>query len=232
MIKKDVLFYVVAVTVFIIIGSLILFLPISEKYVELLYISGLVPLLAIVIEAWRDKRAYERDLGLQIRQQDNSLAIASHMANVVFDRQVDFCEKYFEKAYGTLIKMFSTGPAPFALDDAKDLANLRMKYSPWLSAKIENGLLPFEKALREIGVDAQLIKSNLPNVEHKIFVNKMFDAFTKVIQIDKLSNENTQEEAILSIINHLRDVLGVTELTVFRDSAIQTASKHVQINGD
>jgi len=199
-------------------------LPVPDTYRGLITLPGIVALFGIVIEAWRDKRSHERALELLARQQDSALAIASHMATTVFDRQVAFCEAYFEKAHNTLLALFTDGPTPAALDHAKELTRIRTRYSPWLSPQIEAGLLPFEHALREVGVDAELVATNLPQPHHAVFVQKMYDAFIKLIHITEPLAGDSPEEAISSIIAHLRNVLGVTKLTKLRDQALDTAT--------
>ncbi len=163
--RKDLIFYGVAAIIAILAFSATLFLPIPDLYRGTFTVPGILALLGIATEAWRDKRAHENALDLLTRQQDNSLAVASHMATVVFDRQVKFCEEYFEKVHSILQDLFSTGPTTAALDQAGELSRIRIHYSPWLSPQIEAGLLPFERALREVGVDARLIDLNLPKQE-------------------------------------------------------------------
>src|SRR5258708_20910642 len=113
--KADVIFYITAVVAVILTFGATLILPIPDSYRGLITLPGIVAVFGIVIEAWRDKRSHERALDLLIRQQDNSLAIASHMATVVFDPQVEFCEVYFAKAHNTLLDLFTTGPTKAAM---------------------------------------------------------------------------------------------------------------------
>jgi len=222
--KADAIFYTIAVlTIALTFGATFL-LPIPESYRGLVTLPGLIALFGIVIEAWRDKRAHERQLELLHRQQDNSLAVASHMATVVFDRQVNFCEAYFEKAHTTLFELFTTGPTRDALEHAKELYRIRTRYSPWISPQIEAGLLPFERALREIGASAQLANMNLPQPQHAMFVQKMYDAFNKISDNYEPQDGDSPEEAISSIITHLREVLGIAKLTNLRDQAISMAT--------
>ncbi len=222
--RSDIFFYLIAVLVVIGTFAASNFLPIPDSYRGLVTLPGLLSLFGIVIEAWRDKRAHERALDLLERQQDNSLTIASHMATVVFDRQVEFCETYFEKAHSALIELFTSGPAQSALGHAQELARIRNHYSPWLSPQIESGLLPFEDKIREVGVDAQLIAINLPQPDHSLFVTRMYDAFTTLSQTFQPLNVESEEVAVSNIITHLRAVLGVDKLTKLRDQAINTAT--------
>ena len=222
--KADIIFYTVTFLIVVLSYGATFILPIPESYRGLITLPGLISILAVIVEAWRDKRSYDRQLELLSRQQDNSLAVASHMAIVVFDRQVDFCEAYFEKVHATLLELFTSGPTKNALEHAKELSQIRMHYSPWISPKIEEGLLPFEKALRELGASAQLVDMNLPQPHHAMFVQKMYDAFIKISDISEPLEGNTPEEAISSIITHLRKVLGIAKLTNLRDQAINMAT--------
>lgn len=199
-------------------------LPVPDSYRGLITLPGLTALFGIVIEAWRDKRSHEKALDLLVRQQDNSLAIASHMATIVFDRQVEFCEIYFEKVHTTLLALFTTGPTSAAIEQAQELLRIRTRYSPWLSLQIESGLIPFEKALREVGVDAEIIATKLPQLEHALFVHRMYDAFMKLTHISEPLEEDSPEEAISRIVAHLRNVLGIATLTYLRDQALNAAT--------
>ena len=221
--KADVIFYVVTISIVTIAFGAAAFLPIPDAFRGLVALPGPAALIAMMVEAWRDKRAHERAIEVLNRQQDHSLAIASHMATVVFDRQVLFCEQYFESAHKALLELFTTGPAATALTYAGDLARIRIRYSPWLSPAMELGVLPFERAMREVGVDAQLIDTKLPQPMHAEFVQRMFDAFTKMIHMTEPLGGDSPEEAISSIVAHLRKVLGVSQMTQLRDAAISLA---------
>lgn len=222
--KADIKFYTFTGIVFVaaILANLLLTIP--ESIRTFINLPGILAFLAIINEAWRDKRAYDRQLDILSRTQDNTLAITSHMAIVVFDRQVNFCEVYFEKAYEILLELFASGPTKTALSYATELSRIRMRYSPWISPQIEKGLLPFENAIREIGINAQIIEMNLPKPQSEIFIKKMYDTFSNVIGISEPQEGNSPEEATLSIIKHLRKVLGIENLTNLRDQVIQSAT--------
>jgi hypothetical protein len=222
--RADIIFYTVTFVIVLLSFGATLLLPIPESYRVLITLPGLIALFGIIVEAWRDKRSHERQVELLNRQQDNSLAVASHMATVVFDRQINFCEAYFEKAHTILFQLFTTGPTQEALVYAKELYQIRIRFSPWISPQIEAGLLPFERALREIGASAQLVSMNLPQPQHAMFVQKMYDAFIKISDISEPLEGDSPEEAISSIIAHLRKVLGIAPLTNLRDQAINMAT--------
>lgn len=224
--KADVKFYAIAVLCIIVLFGATLLLPISESTRNYFSLTGLTALIGIVIEAWRDKRFHERQLELLNRQQDNSLAIASHMAAVIFDRQVNFCEEYFEKAHTILQELFTTGPTKEAIQYAGDLYKIRTSFSPWISQEIEAGLLPFEKALREMGASAVIADMNLSQPGHGLFVKQMYEKFISISGISEQLEVDSPEEAVSSVIKHLRKVLGIIDLTNLRNQAISLAIIH------
>lgn len=228
--KADLKFYLIAIMILLVSFGATLFLPIPDSIRGYLSLPGQISILGIIIEAWRDKRAHERQMELLDRQQDNSLAIASHMATVIFDRQVNFCEAYFEKAHEVLQKLFSTGPTQEAVKYAEDLKTIRTSFSPWISEDIEAGLLPFEKALRQMGASAQIVDMKLSQIEHQLFVKRMYDAFINISGISEPLEGDSPEEAVSSIIKHLRKVMGIIELTNLRNQAISLATIHAETN--
>jgi len=224
--KADLKFYLTAIIILLVSFGATLLLPIPDAIRGYFSLPGQISILGIIIEAWRDKRSHERQLELLDRQQDNSLAIASHMANVIFDRQVNFCEAYFEKAHAILQKLFSTGPTKEAVKYADDLKTIRTSFSPWISQEIEAGLLPFEKALRQMGASAQIADMRLSQIEHGLFVQRMYDTFINISGISEPLEGDSPEEAVSSIIKHLRKVMGIIELTPLRNQAISLATIH------
>jgi len=224
--KVDIKFYSIALLIILALFGATLLLPIPESTRNYFSLTGLTALIGVIIEAWRDKRSHERHLEILNRQQDNSLAIASHMAAVIFDRQVSFCEEYFEKAHTILRELFTTGPTKEAIRYAEDLYKIRTSFSPWISQDIEAGLLPFEKALREMGASAQIVDMDLSKIEHTIFVERMYEKFINISGISEPLEGNSPEEAVSSVIKHLRTVLGIIELTNLRNQAISLATIH------
>lgn len=69
-------------------------LPTTEILRAILSIPGVSAMVVALYQIVRDQAAHERALNLQEKQQLFNLGVTSHMANVAFDRHVQFSEKY------------------------------------------------------------------------------------------------------------------------------------------
>ena len=115
------------------------------KVIALLPASG--ALFGVLWVAFKDFIAHERAKELQDHQNFFSLGAMSHMADVVFDKHVEFCEKYLEEVHQAVVTLTRHGPTDTALEHTTKLYGLRIQYTAWLPPEIEEKLMPFEKAL-------------------------------------------------------------------------------------
>jgi hypothetical protein len=188
---------------------------------------GISGFTSIVIEAWRDKRAHERALEIQGKQNTFTLGIASEMASITFGKHVAFAEAYSSKLYETIKKLGREGPTDTVFEDSKALKSLRTKYSVWLTREIELKLIPFEQALENMAMNVQLARIYKdPGPERSFFIDAMMNEFRKVIPIDTTTAQ-TEDEAAISVIAHLRKVLSIHELILLRQKAIDEAAKEL-----
>jgi hypothetical protein len=213
--RRDLLVYAISAIVIVVSFLATYLLPIPDSIRGLITLPGIAGLFSFLIQAWHDQRAHERSIELQQQQEGFSLAIASHMAEVVFDKQVSFCEEYSQTLHEAVIQLWQTGPSTITNQFERDLRNLRGKYSPWLSQELQNKLLPFEMALREIATDDQLLGVMPVGPARTEFVDRMYKAFTTILGIPPIKGENSPEAAATTIIEHLKDVLDVSDLVVF-----------------
>ncbi|MPX92090.1 hypothetical protein [Salinivibrio sp. VYel1] len=79
------------------------------------------------------------------------------MANSVFDKHVEFCEKYLAEVHQTVVTLTREGPTKEALYHAGKLYTLRIEYTAWITPEIDEKLMPFEKAVRNIGAKSGLV---------------------------------------------------------------------------
>jgi hypothetical protein len=221
--RKDYLVYLVAILVIVASFASAAYLPIPAEFKGMITLPGVIALFEILLQAWRDQRAHERSLELQTREHSFTLSIASHMANTTFDRQVTFCEEYFKAAYDILHSLFRTGPSQEAVTHSQQLTDIRLKFSPWLTSEMESGLLPFERALRTIATNAMLVEAGVDSPTGAKAVQTMYAAFIQLINIEPLPPGGEAEEGAARVINHLRQVLRINELTSLRDNAISAA---------
>lgn len=197
------------------------FLPIPEIFKGLAAIPGIGALSAATVELLRDKMAHERQRELQRKQLFFNLAVTSHMASVAFDKHVEFSEKYIAQMDEGLDQLFVEGPTQQALSLASKLRKIRSEFRAWLTKDIIERILPYEKALIDIGSSVRLEERLPPGQKAVELVDKMFDIFSNVTGIKKEEGGANKEIAHETIINHLQAVLGIEELTGLRQKVIK-----------
>jgi hypothetical protein len=198
-------------------------LPVSELFKGLASIPGVAAMASIVIQIWRDQRAHERALDLLNRQQDFALATASHMANIAYDKHVIFCEAYIERTNRGVRELMVSGPSKDVLDFAGELMDLRLRHTAWLTTEIESKLMPFEAALRRMGA-GELVLPNLRVGEGRSrVVDDIYKAFGVIVGAAKPATDEERATASAEIVDHIRDVLGIKELTALRQASTRLA---------
>ena len=171
---KSYIAYGVSIIVIVASASLVIFLPINNDIKAVFSLPGIAGLFSLLVQGWRDQIAYERQAELQRNQQDFDLAIASHMANVVFDKQVDFCEKYSQKLRSIVQEMFKDGPSDKTISYSQELRDIRNEYAPWISKELTQKIKPFESALNEIASLEVLQKLNPNDPSRYSTIDRMF----------------------------------------------------------
>lgn len=204
------------------------YLPIDEALRSLLAIPGVAGLVAYLGMLLRDEFAYQRQRDLQAQAEANELSVASHMAEKTFDKHADFVEEYVSKMYEALADLNANGATPAALRFADELGDIRRRYAAWLTQDIEVALHPFEhEGLRTIGAKAQLYQhpGALPVGEKRTqIVQEVMESFMVIVGLRK-ANDEQKAMAASTILQHLRDILGVGELTTLRRRALDRALK-------
>jgi hypothetical protein len=221
-VTRRVRIYLVSAVVFAISFGAAWLLPIPEVVRGLAILPGFAALANIVFTLWRDERAHERAVELQTGQQDFALATASHMANRVYDRHVTFCEAYVERTNRGYVELLEKGPTKDLLMFASELAMIRMKHATWLTAEIETKLIEFEAGLRKIGASESRLESLAVGEERTRLVDEIFEAFLILIG-ESAPTEKKTGIVLARVIDHLRDVLGITQLTQLRLNATSLA---------
>lgn len=222
-IRRSWLTYLLALLVFLLSICATVFLPIPDMFRGLASVPGVAALLGLVVQISRDQVAHERRLTLQQEAQSFTVSTASHMAIVAFDKHVIFCEAYFGKMNSGLKLLFGAGPTADALTLAEELKSLRGDFSPWLTEDIENQLFPFEHALRKIGAQSRLLEHLEVGDKRTQIVNQMYEAFGIVIGMQKAAADEQTDIAATKILDHLRGILGIRELTALRRRALDSA---------
>ena len=199
------------------------FLPVAEFAKMFFALPGVVALFGVLVQLWRDSQAHERALEVQVRQQDFLLGTATHMADVAYDKHVEFCEEYIARTNTGLQEMYVHGPEDKAFDFAYDLSRIRMKYRAWLTQEIEDSLIPFEWTLREIAANQSYLKDLPTGDERSEVVRAMYDAFRLATGVDTAETEGRRAKTSAHVIDALRGVLGIRELTSLRQTTARLA---------
>ena len=134
-------------------------LPTTELMKGLVASPGILGLIAVLYQLIRDDASFERNKTIQGLQQSFGLGASSHMANRVFDKHVEFCEKYLVEVHLIADKLFREGPTKDAVNLGNRLYSLKLEYAVWLTDDINDSLFLFEQGLRELGANQGFIDS-------------------------------------------------------------------------
>lgn len=202
-------------------------LPIDAFFKGVMSFPAMAAMLAFLAQVWRDQLAYERQQALQGSQQDFTLGVASHMAEVAYTKHLEFCEAYSQKVNEGLHKLVELGPSEYALQLSAELFIIRSTYTVWLSEEIEQQLSPFERALRKIGADMRVATHTPPNTARSELLNAVMDPYLLVIGEKSPGSEEEAEKTVRQALENLRKLLGTRELTILRDVAIAAAKARI-----
>jgi len=168
-----------------------------------------------------------------VRQLEHAFAFgsSSHMANVAFDKHVQFCEASAAELRKTMNTLLNYATTAQALTHANELARLRQQEALWLTPEMETPLAQIEKALRRIGVVHHQATNDkgLPNEQRIKMLEDIQNLFANVLG-EKLmglfldGEQYNEELAISNVIRWLGRILGVDDLTRLRVKILQRAA--------
>lgn len=214
--------YLVLLIVFVLSVVITLLLPLSEIARDIASFPAIGALIGALYQKFRDEALYEKERSLQRQQHIFNLGTTSHMANVSFDKHVEFCEKYMEEVHGTVSTLFREGPTTNALEHVSRLLELKKKYAAWISKDIAVKLEPFENALDNIGSLSHLkdaLGNTDPDGRVKV-VKKMYSVFRDVMH---MQNCPVSESAAEDVKEKVRSILNIDALTKIRGALIDQA---------
>ena len=205
-------------------GSFLLALsiPPSEIGRQLAAIPGGISLIGALYQLIRDEARYQKALLLQQQKQEFDIAITSHMADVVFDKHVLFCEEYVKEMQETFSTIWRDGFSVTLMDQANKLFQIQRKHSAWLTPEIEAGLDVFEGALRKIGAHAQHYKLDSVSANTSGAVREAHELLSQVFGFKAESKDmENKEVAMTTAIGRVRKVIGIEELTNLRHKHLE-----------
>ncbi|MBQ4682075.1 hypothetical protein [Aeromonas dhakensis] len=203
------------------------FAPTNDIYRGIALLPGIAGLFAALFQLVRDHAAHQRNLEIQQEQQVFNLGATSHMANSVFDKHVEFCEKYLAEVHKTVVTLTREGPTREALEHAGNLYLLRVEYTAWITPEMDEKLMPFEKAVRDIGAKSGLVGA-LSGAESRDdtrakALEEMFDVFGNLLGIGEV-NIKDENATVVAVKNRVREILQVSQLVLIREYLINRAS--------
>lgn len=205
----------------------------ANEWLRFLYATPSVGVLFVVLwQLLRDFTAHERAKDLQNRSSHFVLGTSSHMANVAFDRHVEFAELYAEEAMKSLECLKLKGIHTDVLNHADQLGQIHQKYALWVTNDMASQLNPFEQALRKIGGGAGFLKATQdePGYEaSRAEAFKILFSLWEDVSVERAWEGDTpiSEKAILTLMQNLRRVLGIEELAKIRSVLVTEATRQL-----
>lgn len=183
-------------------------------------------------QLWREQIELDRRMALQANQQDFTVGVASDMAKVAYTKHLEFAEAYSQQVLAGLSQ--TTKPGPLAdttlLDLAGDLLRIRETSVVWLPEELQNKLLQFELALREVGANSYVRQHTPPQPGMSVqeSVQPIMHAFQLVTGRAEPGSEEERAKSLRGAMEALRTPLGIGELTALRDAALHAAKTRLE----
>jgi hypothetical protein len=194
-------------------------------------IPAIVSLFGALFQLSRDSIAHQRALALEGAKNRFTVGATSHMADVAFDKHVEFCEKYCAKMEEALICLYQNGPTEKVLPLAKELFQIRRASALWLTPELESELEPYETTLFRIGNHERIISHHPDWDDRHKYIQQMFTLYSEIVgdKTDTKGEPTKGDVATDKIIGALRMVLGIGALTKLRSELIIKASETIEI---
>jgi hypothetical protein len=173
------------------------------------------------------ERAHERSLVAADHEKRFTLGISSRMANVAFDKHVEFCEAYALVAFKALGDIFRDGATVDAVDHGRSLFAVRRAHAVWITQEIDEKLQKFEDLFMEMGASAgyvQDIQGSGEASQRQEHIDRMYKhLMTLTGGREWKAEELDGEKAVMATIRWLRGVLGTEELNAVRRAFVKRA---------
>jgi len=231
LIKKTIIKYILPTVVLVVSFLGAWLLPVNETFKGVIAFPGAGALFFVLYQSFRDKWQHEKKVDLQNKQQNFILSTSSHIADVVYDKHVLFCEDYVKRVQDGRLELFRDGASPYTMNIGADLVRIRQKHSAWLTEDIESKLRPFEQTLIKIGADENYLRRTAEqgmDDRKREIIDKIYRSFGLVLGHEKPLNDEEADIHIDKIINKIRDILGIKIMTELRSEAIDVALRRLR----
>jgi hypothetical protein len=189
-------------------------------------LPGAAAVVAALFQWLRDQVAHDRDIAMQAAQNSFAIGATSHMANVAFDKHVAFSEEYVAETFNTLRTLFREGPTEQARPHASRLYEIRQKWAVWLTPTIDAKLEAFESVVRKIGAQTHFVNVDVAHPDRARTIREVMSLFKEVMGKHLSESPPDSEHAISAVLQELRAILGIDELTRLRQTFVARSLKN------
>ena len=187
---------------------------------------GVVALIGSLFQLFCDPAAHEKAVALARDDQHFQIGVTSHMANVVFDKHVVFCEEYMAKVRETVETLIRKHATLESVAHANQLYELRLKHAAWVTVAMSARLSGFEDAVRKIGAMANFVETTRESpqyVEQRAKAIEFVYAEFQRILPQHFSQPMVEGISSESIEARVREMLGIEALADMRIRLIERA---------
>ncbi len=172
--------YIGAAVVFVLSMAISYFAPLDEIFRGIAAMPAVGSITYVLYQLVRDQAQYEKQIEIQRKQQFFSLGVTSHMASVVFDKHVGFCEAYLEEVDATVATLLQEGPTTEAMNHADNFSKIRRRYATWITSEISSPLIKFEASVRALGATQNLAEQTAGSERHVEQRDRAIDKADKI----------------------------------------------------
>lgn len=153
------------------------------------------------------------------------LASTSHMSQIVFDKHVQFCERYLEAAQ-PIFNMIALGDIrQYHRLDLTQVRETRIANTLWLTFEMHENLATFESNIEHMKIYARhhlRQQDSNPDAARDSFEQLML-LMTEMTDGNYLRSEaqSLSPKSYAAMVRHLQKTLGIDRLTHMRDSVLQ-----------
>jgi hypothetical protein len=207
-------------------------LPFEDIMRSIYAAPGVLALIGVVYQFIRDESAHRRAKELVRLQHIFEIGAASHMANTIFNKHVEFCEKYISEVHETVNTMYRRGPTTETLTHANTLYRLRQEYAAWLTEEINEDLSPFEDLLRKMGASKGFIDDTQGDAAYQGTrskeIKQLHKDFKNLLGIENGQAEGTRID-VEGTKKKIRLILGIEEMLEVRKYLVNEARNAINI---
>lgn len=202
------------------------FLPTEEILKGIIALPGVSALFGALWLIHREHIGHERQKEIQDREHNFHLSVSSHMADVAFDKHVEFSQEYIGKFNEILTKIIPQGNVGIP-PEFEQLKQIRNKYQAWLNKNIIIDLLDLENLIylhNQKGTQAK--NSQIGDTKTKLY-DEAKQLFQQIKGEDFVANSYETQSLISKVIFIVQEMIGIKELTELRQLVLGKAVKQL-----